>query len=160
MYKKYKDVVIGGVLAVFSCIYLAMSFQIKLTNIDRIVGSRLFPQIIGIVILALSIWLIVDGLQRARRADAEEQGQKKSCIRTVIVLGSFAAYIFLMDKIGFTVSSILYLFSQMTVMGPWPAKKKSMIVYLVISVLTSVLIYVMFDKIFMLMLPKAGWFSF
>ena len=160
MYKKYKDVVIGGILAGLSCIYLAMSFQIKLTNIDRIVGSRLFPQIIGTVILLLSIWLMVSGVQKAKRIDGEEQGEKQSYRKTVIVLGSFAAYIFLMDKIGFPVSSILYLFSQMTVMGPWPVKKKSLVVYLVISVATSIVTYVMFYKVFMLMLPKAGWFSF
>lgn len=158
MYKRYKDVVIGGILAVLSCIYLAISFQIKLTNIDRIVGSRLFPQIIGTIILLFSIWLIVSGVQNAKRVVAREQEPKKNHIRTIIVLGSFAAYIFLMDKIGFTVSSILYLFSQMIAMGSWPVKKKSLILYLVISVTTSIAVYVLFYKVFMLMLPKAGWF--
>lgn len=63
-----------------------------------------------------------------------------------------------MDKIGFTISSILYLFSQMVVMGKWPVSKKSMILYLMISVAVSAVIYVMFNRVFMLILPKAGWF--
>ena len=74
------------------------------------------------------------------------------------MLGSYAIYIFLMDKIGFTISSILYLFSQMVVMGKWPVSKKSMILYLMISVAVSAVIYVMFNRVFMLILPKAGWF--
>lgn len=43
MDKKYKDVIVGIVLAALSVIYLLLSFQIKLTNIDRVVGSRMFP---------------------------------------------------------------------------------------------------------------------
>ena len=158
MYRKNKDVISGTVLAVLSVIYLAMSFQIKLTNIDRIVGSRMFPQICGTIILLLSISLIVGGVRKARAEGAGESKEKKSYLKTVIVLGSYAAYIFLMDKIGFTASSILYLFSQMVVMGNGRAGKKAFILYAVISVVASVAIYVMFNKVFLLMLPRAGWF--
>jgi len=157
--KRYKDAVIGTVLAVLSCIYLALSFQIKRSNIDRVVGSRMFPQICGIVILGLSIWLIVSGIKNAARAGVEEAEPvlKSSYTRTVIVLGSYAAYIFLMDKLGFTLSSVLYLFSQMLVMGKWPASRKSIALYLFISVTASIAIYILFNKVFLLMLPKAGW---
>lgn len=157
LYKKYKDVIIGSILAVLSCIYLFLSFQIKLTNIDRVVGSRLFPQICGVVVLALSVYLIGDGLHRARRCEEEQSGGRKSYKKTILVLGSYAAYILMMDKIGFTFSSVIYLFSQMVVMGKWPAGKKSLILYLVISVVASAAIYILFNRVFMLMLPKAGW---
>ena len=162
MGKRYKDAVIGAVLAVLSCIYLALSFQIKRSNIDRVVGSRMFPQICGTVILALSIWLIVSGLKsaaRTRKAGEEEAETARAggCTRTVIVLGSYAAYIFLMDKLGFTLSSVLYLFSQMLVMGKWPAGRKLVALYLFISVTASIAIYILFNKVFLLMLPKAGW---
>lgn len=158
MNKKYKDVIIGAVLAVLSTGYLLMSFQIKLTNIDRVVGSRMFPQICGTIILILSVCLIVGGMQRAKKAQPEAAGERKNYTRTILVLGSYAAYIFLMDKIGFTVSSILYLFSQMVVMGKWPVSRKSLLLYLVIAVAVSAAIYVMFNNVFMLILPKAGWF--
>lgn len=158
MDKRYKDVVVGSVLAVLSVIYLMLSFQIKLTNIDRVVGSRMFPQICGTIILILSICLIAGGIKKARKAEPEPAGEKKNYTRTILVLGSYAAYIFLMDKIGFTIASIIYLFSQMAVMGKWPADKKSMILYLVISVIVSAVIFVTFNNVFMLILPKAGWF--
>lgn len=158
MDKKYKDVVVGSVLAVLSVIYLLLSFRIKLTNIDRVVGSRLFPQICGTIILVLSICLIVGGIQSMKKAEPEKAGGKKSYTRTILVLGSYACYIFLMDKIGFTISSVIYLFSQMVVMGKWPAGRKSMLLYLVIAVAVSAAIYVLFNNVFMLILPKAGWF--
>lgn len=158
MDKKYKDVVVGSVLAVLSIIYLLLSFRIKLTNIDRVVGSRLFPQICGTIILILSICLIVGGIQRAKETETEKSGNKRSYTRTILVLGSYAAYIFFMDKIGFTASSIIYLFSQMVVMGKWPTGRKSLLLYLVIAVAVSAAIYVLFHKVFMLILPKAGWF--
>lgn len=156
MYKKYKDVVIGSVLMVLSCIYLVLTFQIKLTNIDRIVGSRMFPQICGIMILALSAYLTVSGIKKSKTIEAGEK-TGKNYRKTMIVLGSYAAYIFLLDKIGFTLSSILYLFSQMIVMGSWPVKKKSMIIFFIIAVISSASIYILFNKIFMLMLPRADW---
>lgn len=158
MEKKYKDIIVGSVLAALSVAYLLLSFQIKLTNIDRVVGSRMFPQICGTIILILSVCLIVGGVQKAKQAEPEKAGEKKNYTRTILVLGSYALYIFLMDKIGFTVSSILYLFSQMVVMGKWPSSRKSMILYLVIAVAVSAVIYVMFNNVFMLILPKAGWF--
>ncbi|MCI8660409.1 MAG: tripartite tricarboxylate transporter TctB family protein [Lachnospiraceae bacterium] len=158
MDKKYKDVIVGSVLAALSVIYLMLSFQIKLTNIDRIVGSRMFPQICGTIILVLSICLIIGGLQKAKKTESEKGREKRNYTRTVLVLGSYALYIFLMDKIGFTISSVIYLFSQMVVMGKWPASKKSMILYLVISASVSAAIYVTFNNVFMLILPKAGWF--
>lgn len=158
MYRKYKDAVIGGILAVLSVIYLAMSFQIKLTNIDRIVGSRLFPQICGTIILILSICLIVISVRKAGMKEQSETTEKKNYTKTILVLGSYAAYIFLMDKVGFSIASALYLFSQMIVMGKWPDTRKSMALYAVISIIAVVVIYIMFNRVFMLMLPKAGWF--
>lgn len=154
---RYKDAIIGGVLAVFSCIYLILSFQIKLTNIDPVVGSRMFPQICGTVVLILSVWLIASTLKTKQREEVLPE-KRANYIKTVIVLGSYAAYIFLMDKIGFACSSMIYLFSQMLVMGKWPAKKKDIVVYAVISVAASAAIYVLFRQVFMLMLPKARWF--
>lgn len=158
MNRNYKEVIIGSILAVLSVIYLLLSFQIKLTNIDRVVGSRMFPQICGTIILILSVCLIAEGMQKAKQAGTEDTGEKKNYTRTVLVLGSYAAYIFLMDKIGFAASSVIYLFSQMIVMGKWPVSRKTAGFYLIMAVIISVVIYVTFNNGFMLILPKAGWF--
>lgn len=151
MSKGKKDLMAGCVLVVFSAVYFALSFQIKLTSIDRIVGSRMFPQILGVCMFLLGICLIVGGIaamKRERKAsatqaehqeatenvdsrvaammkNAEEAGEealkakdtKKVIWKTIGVFGSFALYIVLLDKIGFTIASILYLFSQMIMMA-------------------------------------------
>ena len=49
--KKYKDIIMGAVLFAVGLIYFLMSFSIKLTYIDQIVGSRMFPQICGVVLM-------------------------------------------------------------------------------------------------------------
>ena len=77
MEKKYKDIIVGSVLAALSVAYLLLSFQIKLTNIDRVVGSRMFPQICGTIILILSVCLIVGGVQKAKQAEPEKAGEKE-----------------------------------------------------------------------------------
>lgn len=192
MSKGKKDLMAGCVLVVFSAVYFALSFQIKLTSIDRIVGSRMFPQILGVCMFLLGICLIVGGIaamKRERKAsatqaehqeatenvdsrvaammkNAEEAGEEalkakdtKNVIwKTIGVFGSFALYIVLLDKIGFTIASTLYLFSQMIMMAKEPIPKKNYVVYAIISVVTAVVLYLMFVKGFKLILPQAGWF--
>ena len=108
----------------------------------------------------------VDSRVAAMMENAEEAGEealkakdtKKVIWKTIGVFGSFALYIVLLDKIGFTIASILYLFSQMIMMAKKPISKKNYVVYAIISVVTAVVLYLMFVKGFKLILPQAGWF--
>lgn len=172
MTKGQKDVAAGSVLAAFSIAYFALSFQIKLMRIDRVVGSRMFPQILGVCMFLLGVFLIVNGVIAWKRekaaapaegakseADPEAaQKRRQAVYKTLGVFVGYAFYIFLMDKIGFTVSSILYLFSQMLLMAKRPISKKQYLIYAATAVITAVVLYYMFVVGFQLILPKASWF--
>lgn len=179
--KKYKDIIIGAFLFAVGLVYFIMSFSIKLTYIDQIVGSRLFPQICGTVFMGLSLWLAVTGVIRLWQSRSNEEmghraeldGEETSgrlgdgeckthmvspAVKTLLVLVSFAVFCWLLDKIGFVMDAFLYLFSQMLLIAGRKLSVKDIVVYLALSMVLSAGIYYLFDKGFSLMLPKAGWF--
>ncbi len=125
MGKRYKDAVIGAVLAVFSHIPGPFHSRSKRSNIDRVVGSRMFPQICGTVVPGPQHLADCERTKSARGQGKEgreaETARAGGCTRTVIVLRELlAAYIFLMDKLGFTAFLRPHLFNQMLVMGSGP----------------------------------------
>lgn len=163
MTKRKKNVIAGSVLSLLAVFYLISSFQIKRTNIDRVVGSRMFPQLCGSLLLILSISLIVSGImtrgtEKTEGTDKTDAAAKPDYRKTAAVLISFLFYIVLMGGIGFAPASVLYLFSQMLIMGQQPFTKKKVVSYAVIAIAASAVIYILFNRVFLLVLPKAGWF--
>lgn len=181
MSRSKKDVIAGSVLSLLAVFYLIASLQIKRTNIDRVVGSRLFPQICGVLLLVLSLSLVVNGMQKLRKEREDKRAaqrggaesgkaaagktseavadlSKPDYRKTAAVLVSFVLYIILMGGIGFAPASVLYLFSQMVIMGKPPYTKKKLLLYAVIAAVVSAVVFVLFNHVFLLMLPKAGWF--
>ena len=169
--KKYKDIIMGAMLFAVGLIYFLMSFSIKLTYIDQIVGSRMFPQICGVVLMGLSMSLAVSAVMHLRQprpetdsVDAEEMGRDREkhvlapAVKALLVLVSFAVFCWLLDKIGFAFAAFLYLFSQMLLIAGRKLKAKDIVFYLVLSAVLSAGIYYLFYKGFSLMLPKASWF--
>lgn len=174
--KKYKDIIAGSALLVFGLIYFGISFSIKLTYIDRVVGSRAFPQICGLILIGLAAALIVGGVRQLHSAPAQpvqpngeqlaenmldsaaEKPLISPALKTFLVLVSFALFCWLLDKIGFGPASFLYLFSQMVLISSKKLTAKSVLFYLVLSGVLAAGIYYLFYSCFSLMLPKASWF--
>lgn len=173
--KKYKDIIAGGVLFAVGFIYFCMSFSIKLTYIDRVVGSRVFPQICGAALMALSLAVLISGVLSLHRSHQEEtppdgeelagsmpkQEEKQllsPAMKTFLVLVSFALFCGLLDKIGFGPAAFLYLFSQMLLISGKKLTKRAVVFYLLLSLALAAGIYYLFYKGFSLMLPKASWF--
>ena len=164
MFAKNKNMIAGIFLFIVSTIYGLLSFSIPLTNIDKLVGSRLMPQVCAVIIMFCSAWLIRDNIIKNKRGikvtQIDEDGvietQNKSrpvYINTVFVLLGLMVYIFLMERIGFFISTTLYLISQMIVLES-KDKKKRYLMYITISLCTSGAVYLLFTKLFHLMLPK------
>ena len=165
MFSKNKNLVAGGFLFIVGLIYFLLSFQIQLTSIDKLVGSRLFPQIIGILIMFFSGWLVIDNLMKNKKSEKAERQitedgkaltdnkPKSNNKNTFLVLTSLAAYIFLMEKIGFLVSTLIYLISQMALLEKGK-ENRNYLKYLVVAIISSIAIYVLFTTVFNMVLPR------
>lgn len=164
MFAKNKNMIAGIFLLIVSIVYGLLSFSIPLTNIDKLVGSRLLPQVCAIILGGCSVWLILDNLIKNKKGievvQVDEDGVVETqdkprtlYMNTVFVLLGLVIYIFLMDKIGFLISTILYLISQMIILEKGD-KKKRYVLYSIISICTSGSVYLLFTQVFNLMLPK------
>lgn len=179
--KKYKDIIAGSVLLAVSLFYLSQTFSVKkIAFIDPLVGSARFPQIVASILILCSVVIIMQGIMALNRATVIEMGKKslieaadaaengedssdrlserKGNIKILMVLGSFAVFAFLMDKIGFALASFLYLWSQMVIMSHDKQSVKSVSLYGVLSLVIAAVIYVLFRYGFGLILPRALWF--
>ena len=78
--KKYKDIISGSFLFVVGLVYFALSFTINLTFIDRVVGSRMFPQIIGILMMALSLYIVVTGILSLKKSEAAPKDESEKTL--------------------------------------------------------------------------------
>ena len=170
MSKKKKNIIPNVVIFILSLFFFIASFTIKLTNIDKVVGSRLFPQIVTLLLMALSLFLIIADMMENKRNEAsktkveednkeiEEVTDKPNYINTILVFGSFGLYLILLEQVGFIISTILYLSSQMYILAPKEDKtSKKILIYTVISIIVTMIIYWIFAEGFQLVLPRGMW---
>lgn len=156
-----KDLITGVVFLGISLGIFAASFSIKKLVVSFI-GSSFVPQVTALLLAGLSVLLIIQSLSdagagRTARADGvphPDTGRKArfSTIATFVLL---FCYLFFLESVGFLITTAVYLFAQFWVLSK---KKPNLLMYALIAVLSSVIIYYIFVKIFILMLP-AGIFG-
>jgi putative tricarboxylic transport membrane protein len=143
--------------------YLAGSFQIRSYG-DAAVDSRFFPQLLGVMLLILSVAQIVLSIKKQRRgendnASAEQDGEAPSRFnfKVLLTLLVILAYILLVEFLGFVLSSSLFLIVQTRLMaskGTWRP-----VLTIAVSVVFSYAVYRIFVDGFYLILPDGNIFG-
>ena len=167
MLKKNKSIIPNIVIFVLSMFFFIISFTIKLTNIDKLVGSRLLPQAVTILLMVFSLCLIISDIMKNKvkkpdnvksdenSINTETEQNKPNYLNTILVFASFALYLILLQLIGFIISTIFYLCSQMYILAPKQQKTlKNIFIYAAVSIFLSIAIYWVFGKGFQLVLPR------
>ena len=109
--------ILALVLVLFSVGYLWMAFQIPVFPIPRPIDSDAFPKILGICLLLLSVLLFFEKQSKTENPSQQEdvepvtessvtgmQNPKVQVLGTAIAI---LAYAFLIEPLGFLLSSIL-----------------------------------------------------
>lgn len=162
MERKYSDVYAGGFLLVLSIVMFISTFSIQALTDSR-VGADFMPKIIAVLIAILSIFIIVNGFRRKDEIVRDEQEvssleneveskNDKSYLLVIISVALMFIYLFLIPILGFLISTTAFLLIQMLLFSEW--KAKNIILYLIISIITSTLIYYLFRNVFYVMLPS------
>lgn len=88
------------------------------------------------------------------KAYTEEEKKKKiyQKITGPVTLLLIAIYIFLMKYIGFTISSVIYLTAQITLLS-MDTSKKAIVKHFIIALVSSIVIYLLFVLAFKMILP-------
>lgn len=152
MKKKYWDLASGIVLLAFSVALFIASGKVKTLGVSSI-GSGFFPSVVAVLILLVSVGIIVGGIQKARGPDAKPaaDADKPRMLAVLATFALMAAYALLIAPVGFLITTTVYIFVQIQLLSPNTHRKHLM--FGIISVVSSTVIYFTFVKVFNLMLP-------
>ena len=148
MKKSMPDVICAAVLLIF-----LTTVAVQVPAIPKV--SRAYPIFLLAVAYLMGIWLLVKSLRRLKH---EEKQETEVIAQTKIILPycvMIALYLFLMSRIGYVVSTVVFMMVSLLYL-----KFKSKIGMVIISIVTTILIYLMFSDFLGVILPRAAWFRF
>lgn len=153
--KKYGDLVTGLVfLGLAAVMFIASGFLEE--SLMGGLGADFMPRIIAAVTALLAVIEIRQGvicIRKFKDGTAEDTEQADR-LRVLLTIAVFACFVFLMKPLGFILSAVLYLFLQILILAPEGQRGgKYIILYAVISVVTSVAVYYIFRYGLSVMLP-------
>ena len=152
--KKYGDIIVGIVYAVLGIALIIAARMLPKSQVMDI-GPDFMPTVVGTLILVLSIILLVQAVQELRKNPDKEVGKDESDYKRVLLSLILALlYVFLLKPIGFIICTLVYLFCQIYVLAPDSYRtKKDMIMYLIIDVVFTLIVYYLFRIGFKIVLP-------
>lgn len=138
------------VLFLFSILYLILT--IKLPKYELVpVDADVVPLVLGITLLILSIMLF---FIKSTEADEEKQipiipEKKEDFIMILVVAILIFLYIFLLERLGFVLTTILFLFVTTLSLG-----YKKHISNVIVSIVVPTVFYIVFDMLLDISLPS------
>ena len=159
-FKRCRDLILGIVLLALGIAYTVMAQNIKQGNklVQRNVGTyahaRIVPTLLGVLLIVLAVLLIVQGIKHFRKED-NEPAKKMDKVDMISVLLTFAAmilYIIILPELGFILSTILYLFCQITILAP--KEKRNLLLFIIVAVVFTAVAFVAFRIGLTQMLPR------
>lgn len=152
-----RDLYLGIGFLLFSIGVWIASFSIKHLVVARI-GSAFVPRLAATLLAILSILLILhsvlqapgDSLKVEESTDQEMEAASKRKKRVRLTFLLILFYLIFLEPIGFLITTSLYLFFQFWVLT---RRKPNLPLYGTLAVSTSVIIYYLFVKVFVLFLP-------
>lgn len=145
---KNRDVVSGGALTLFAVWLYAQTYGFKVSNVSRF-GSATIPRVVAAFLALLALGVIWDGIHsgQAERANRTwEERLPESMTYVVLFL-----YVIFIRRIGFLITSALYLGIQMFILSNF--NKKRLLLYFAVGCIGSAVLYYSFRYIFGVVLP-------
>jgi len=136
----------------------------------RGMDSRSIPQMLGVLMLALAVLQVALTAQKNKReaaagalkpeerrdicCGAARRGEKwKTGLMVSYTIALLIAYALMYQKLGFVLSTLLYLLSSTIILTPAEKRKKMTAFIVPFTVVFTALIYILFTKYLTLMLP-------
>lgn len=148
MDSKRIDIGVGIILCIFSVIiYLYAEQQYVGRGVNRY-GPNFFPQVLSLMMFLASIALIVQAF-RGKALKNLEEVNKQGFVRATVTLVLAIAYVFLMNFLGFYLSTVIFLFVVMTYLG-----QKKLWIRILVSLLVATAVYGLFHYFLKIPLPE------
>lgn len=159
MLKLEKNELKAGEIGLSTILILFSSFAIyesyRISEVDLTISSPgAFPMFISILLLIFSIWIFVEDYRSNRQKKQRILDKISSIGRLILPKKIFQTIIFLaiyalvLDKIGFVISTLMFLWISISFLA-----KENFLKNLGISILIVVSIVLIFNTIFNVVLP-------
>jgi putative tricarboxylic transport membrane protein len=145
---KDRDVISGGLLILCGLAGYFFAYQLENLAVAGL-SAAFFPSFLFTVLVICGLILIKQGLKREKKIAFPNLHLAK----LLPVVGILVVYVLLMEYLGFIISTIVFLLSSLYVFGE---RRKKMLA--VVPVMTAVIVYFLFNKAFMIVLPGLGEF--
>ena len=160
-FRKYGDIVTGIFYTILGGTVIYLAQQLPKSRVMKI-GPDFMPMVLGVIILILALMLLVSSIRNFRKnaAKAEAAGPDTSDYKRVLAsLVLVVIYVNILAPVGFIVSTLGYLFLQITVLAPNDKRKgKDIMMYAIIDVVFVFIVFFLFRYGFKIVLP-AGIFT-
>ena len=160
-WRKYRDYLSS---IFFIAISLFMIYLARLLPKSKVmsIGPDFMPTVIGVTTLILAVLLLILTVMRTKeretalaKAEPEDFDYRRMLYSLVLIL----IYVFIMQPVGFILSTIIYLIPQFLVLAPDEERnKKEAIKLVVISIIFTIIVFLLFRYGFKIVLP-AGLFT-
>ena len=160
-----KDLGIGLFFFLLAIAYFAGTFSIESYNPfgDAGLSSKIVPQILAVIMAVLGLSTVIQSAFKLKKRNADKNFAEASGTSVRInrnVFGKFifaiallTVYIFLFDKLGFIISTVLYLSAMIFLLLPRKNAKTGIFTVL-FSLAVSFLVYTIFNNLLGLILPR------
>ena len=168
-----KEIGVGIFFLAFSVVYFILTLGIR--AFDPFAAGRAgiqltsqsIPQTVAVLVAILSVIHIITNVLKLRKAGADAQsaqsgGEKKPFTFKLdrpqrimlITIALIFSYIFLYTRLGFILSSIIFLLGQIFLMLPADKRIKWAPFSIGLSIVSPVLIYILFTRVLGIFLPR------
>lgn len=163
-----KDFVTSIVLTAFSISIIVSSYtmpRLERRNIDPFSAPGVVPGMIGLILLCLSLILLIRSIKRggyrlfARDDDTDGEKHQGAALRVIMTLVISLIYaIGFLGRLDYSIGTAIYIFSFISLFEYQtdipPLKQKNMFIMAILqAVIASLLITVVFRKLFLVDLP-------
>jgi len=156
----YQNIVIGAIVIVFSAFMLCAATSIKViaSSATAIDNAAFLPRVVFVMLIVIALLFIAIGITQVRtnRVTAPE-GEKleklaQETLRSLGALGLLLAYILCFDRVGFVISSIIFMIVLMVYMTK--KESRNIVLFTVIAVAMTLLVYFCFKRFLYIYLPN------
>jgi len=138
------------ILFIWNTIYMIEAINMGSPIRKGRVGVNFFPIVISCLMYIVTFYLLVNSFKQNKEI-IDFNFTRKS--KPILIIVFTIIYILLFKPIGYMLSSILYIFSIVSI---FDSKKRSLYIKIIYSVIIAILIFLLYEKIFAIRLPKLG----
>lgn len=148
--KRFSDLVIGVAFIVIGIVVFVMASQLQTVKLG--IGPGGFPKFISVLLAILGLVMTV-GAIRNGIPKSQFTFEKKPTLLFLAAVAICVFYVVLVPTIGFILLTPFLIFGMMLLFG-----NRNYLLCVVISAATTMLVWLLFTKVFMIFLPTCRLF--